>query len=90
MDMQMFFSVVKMVRPDTRAGCSDIKTKLETMKMSQFKHDIYKSNPQISEYMNDISKAEESYSGIFRQKIKLYSASSCPPFEEYMDYRRSE
>ena len=44
----MFFVIVKMVRPDTRAGCLDIKTKLDTMKMSQFKHDISKENLQIA------------------------------------------
>ena len=30
---EIFFVIVKMVRPDTRAGCSDIKSKLENMKM---------------------------------------------------------
>ena len=37
---KMFFDIVKMVRPDTCVGCSDINTKLETINISQFKHDI--------------------------------------------------
>ena len=40
--------IVKMVRPDTREGCSYIKYKLENMKMSQLKYDIPKSNLQIA------------------------------------------
>ena len=51
----MLFFIVKMVCPDTRAGLSDIKTKLETMKISQFKHDISKANPHIEEWINEIS-----------------------------------
>ena len=43
----MFFVIVKMVQPDTHSGCSDIKYKLENMKMSHFKHDIPKANLQI-------------------------------------------
>ena len=44
---EMLFVVLKMVQPDTCAGCSGIKCKLENMKMSQFKHDIPKSNLHI-------------------------------------------
>ena len=51
----MFFVVVKMVRPDTHAVCSDIKTNLESIRMSHFKHDIPKYNLQIVEWMNKIS-----------------------------------
>ena len=43
----MFFVIVKMAHPDTHEGCSDIKTKLETMKMSHFKHDTPTSNLQM-------------------------------------------
>ena len=43
----MFFVVVKMVRPDTHAVCSDIKTNLESIRMSHFKHDIPKTNLHI-------------------------------------------
>ena len=45
----MLFVIVKIVQPDAHVGCSDIKSKLENMKMSQFKHDITKTNLQISE-----------------------------------------
>ena len=45
----MFFVIVKMVRPDTCAGCSDIKSNLENIKMSHFKHDTPKSKPYITE-----------------------------------------
>ena len=44
----MFFVVVKTVRPDTISGYSDMKTKLETMKMYQFKHNISKANLHLS------------------------------------------
>ena len=44
----MFFVILKMVQPDTWAEFSDTKYKTENMKMSQFKHDIPKSNLQIS------------------------------------------
>ena len=40
----MFSVIVKMAQPDTRAGCSDIKSKLENMKMYHFKHETPKSN----------------------------------------------
>ena len=46
-----------MVQPNTRAGRSDIKSKLENMKMYNFKHDIPKANLHIEECMNDISIA---------------------------------
>ena len=44
----MFFVIVKMVRPDTHAVFSDIKSKLESTNMYQFKHDIPKDNLQIA------------------------------------------
>ena len=53
----MLFVIVKIVQPDAHVGCSDIKSKLENMKMSQFKHDITKTNLQISEQTNEISIA---------------------------------
>ena len=40
----MFFVILKMVRPDTHTGCSDIKYNLEKMKMSNFKYDTPKTN----------------------------------------------
>ena len=55
-----------MVRPDTHAGCSDIKYKLENMKMSHFKHDTPKSNLHIAEWMNEIYIYRETYSEILR------------------------
>ena len=48
----MFFIIVKMVRPDTRTGGSDIKSNLENTKKSYFKHVIPKANMHISEWMN--------------------------------------
>ena len=57
----MLFVIVKIVRPDTRPGCSDINSNLENMKMSHFKHDIPKSNLQISEWTNKISITGETY-----------------------------
>ena len=40
----MFFVILKMVRPDTRTGCSDIKYNLENMNISHLKDEIPKSN----------------------------------------------
>ena len=40
----IFFVILKMVRPDTHTGCSDIKYNLEKMKMSNFKYDTPKTN----------------------------------------------
>ena len=51
---KMSFVILKMVRPDTRSEWSDIKSKLENMKMSHFKYEIPKSNLQIAEWMNEI------------------------------------
>ena len=87
---EMFLVIVKIVHPDTRAGCSDIKTQLEIMKMSQLNQDISKENLQIAEWMGYISVAGESYSDIFIQKFNLYSTSTCPLFDYYMYSRRSE
>ena len=72
---EMFFVVVKMVLPDTQTGFSDIKTKMETMKTSQLKHDIPRSNLQIAEWMNYISIYVETYSEIARQKFSFLSTS---------------
>ena len=40
--------------------------------------------------MNEISIEEETHSEIVRQKLKLYSTSSCPIFRDYMETIRSE
>ena len=58
----MFFVIVKVVQPDTRAWCLDIKSKLENMKMSHFKNNITKADLQITEWMNEIYIAGEEYS----------------------------
>ena len=58
----MLFAIVKMVRPETCAGCSDIKYNLENMKMYYLKHEISKANLQIAKCMNDISITGETYS----------------------------
>ena len=42
------FVIVKIVRPNTHSGCSDIKSKLDNMNMSQFKDDNPKVNLKIS------------------------------------------
>ena len=57
----MLFVFVKMVRPDTCAGCSYIKYKLEIMKISHFKHDILKANLHIAKWTNKITIAGETY-----------------------------
>ena len=44
----MFFVVVKMVQPDTRAQFSDIKYNLGNINMSHFKHYTPKLNLQIA------------------------------------------
>ena len=45
----MLFIIVKMMRPDSRSGCSDINYKLENMKISHFNNDIPKANLHIAE-----------------------------------------
>ena len=45
----MFFVIIKMVWPDTRAGWSDIMYNMDNMKMSQFNNDIPKANDNTSE-----------------------------------------
>ena len=85
-----FFVIFKMVRPDTPAVCSDIKSNLESVNMSQFEHNISKANLQIAEWMNEISISGETYSKIVRQKFNPYSTSSCPLFKDYMNTRKSE
>ena len=57
----MFFVIVKMVQPGTRAGWSDIKSKLKTINMYQFKNDIPKSHLHIAEWMDEISIDGETY-----------------------------
>ena len=57
----MFFVIVKMVRPDTRTGCTDINYYLENMKMYHFKHDTPKANPHILDRTNEISIDGEIY-----------------------------
>ena len=44
----MFFVIVNFVCPDTHEGLSDINTNMETMRMSNFNHDITKANLQIA------------------------------------------
>ena len=61
-----------MVRPNICAGFSDIKSNLENMKMSHFKHDTPKSNLKIAEWMNEVSIYGEIYSEILRHKFTLY------------------
>ena len=57
----IFFVIVKTVQPETRAGWSDSKSKLENIKMSCLKHDIPKANMHIVEWMNEISITGETY-----------------------------
>ena len=87
---EMLLVNVKMVRTYTRAGWSDINSKLENMKMYHFKHEIPKANLHITEWMNDIYIFGEIYSKIVRQKFALYSTSSFPLFKDYMETGRSE
>ena len=86
----MFFVIIKIVQPDTRAGCSGIKSNLENINMSQLKHDIPKSNLHISEWMKKIPIAGETYLEIVRYKFNLYSTSSCPLFNDHMETSSSE
>ena len=58
---EIFFVIVKMVHPVTYAGFSDIKTKLETMKMYRFKRDIPKANLHIAERINEVFICGETY-----------------------------
>ena len=90
MELQRSLLSKKKVQADTRKGCSDIKYKPEKMKMYHFKHEIPKANLQITECMDEISIAGETYSEIARQKFTLYSTSSCPIFKDYMETRRIE
>ena len=50
-----------MLRPDSCSVFLDIKKKMETMKMYQFIQDIPKANLLISEWMNKIFIAGETY-----------------------------
>ena len=71
----ILFFIVKMVRPDTHAGCSTIKSKLENTNIPEFKYDIPKANLNITECMNEISIDGETYSEIASHKLNLYSTS---------------
>ena len=51
----MFFVVIKIVRPDTQTGLSEIKTKMETTRMYQLLYDTPKANLYISEWIDEIS-----------------------------------
>ena len=68
MEPQCFFDIFKFGLPDSCAVCSYIKKNLENMNIYPFKHDAPKANIYISEWMNDISIARETYSEIVRQK----------------------
>ena len=71
----MSFVILKMVRPDTRVGCSDTNYKLEIMNISQFKHDTTKATLQIVEWMNEIYIYGETYSETVKHQFNLYSTS---------------
>ena len=71
MDLQCYFFIVKMVHSDTYDGYLDIIMKLDTMKLSQFKHGIPRVNLHIPEWMNEISIVVETYSEIVRQIFNL-------------------
>ena len=60
-DGARFFVIVKMVLHNTRTGWSYIKSKMDTIEMSQFKHDIPRYNLQIVEFINEIFIAGETY-----------------------------
>ena len=47
MDPKCYFVIVKMVRPDTCTGWSDIKTDMETTSISQWNNDTPKNNLHI-------------------------------------------
>ena len=79
-----------MVYPDTCAGLSDIKTKIETINISQFKQDTPKANLQIEEWMNDISIHGDNCSENLRLKINLYSLSSWQLFRDYIKISMSK
>ena len=68
---EMLFFINKMVRPETHTGLSYIKTKLYTMNMSQFKHDVSNAKIHIMEWMNEISIYGDTYSKIVRKKFNL-------------------
>ena len=61
------------MRPYTRVYYSDTKTKLKTMKISQLNKDVYKSNLEISEWINVIFIGGETYSKMIRQNFNLFS-----------------
>ena len=86
----MSFFIVEPIRPDTCAGLSDIKYKLENMKVSHFKHEIPKANLQTVKWRNEISIAGETFSVNVRQKLNIYFTSSFPLFKDYMESRRRD
>ena len=86
----MFFVIVKIFWPATHTELSYNKSNPDKMNMSQFKHDITRSNLQIAERMKKISIVGENYSEIARQEFNLYYTSSFPILKDYMDNMRSE
>ena len=58
--------------------------------MSQFKHNILKVNLHISEWINNISIAGETYSSFVIHKFKIYSTLSWSIFKYYMETRMSD
>ena len=86
----MSFVIIKPIRPETCAGRSDIKYKLENMKVSHSKHEIPKANLQNAEWRNNISITGETYSEHVRHKLNIYFTSSFPLFKDYMESRSSE
>ena len=67
----IFFVIVKMIGPDTHAGCSYININMETMIMSHFNNDTSKENQHIVEWLNKISIDWETYSEISGKKFNL-------------------
>ena len=61
---EIFFVIVKMMRPDICAGRSYINMNLENMKLSQLKHNTPKANTHIAECINEIYISGEYYSEI--------------------------
>ena len=73
-----FFVIIEMVRPDTLLGCSDIKSKLEKMKISHFKYGIPKSNLKIVEWRDEIF-----FTGKPIQKLWGINSTSTPPHHSW-------
>ena len=60
----MFFVIIKMVLPETCPGLLDMKSKLDTINMSQFKHNLPRGKLHIVKRMNKISINADNYSEI--------------------------